>query len=586
MFFVLLNIFIIFDVINSKRLIPLPKTLQEPLFDCLNELIVNNMERYETFHVLYTKDINFAITDQPSFTFYGNDTNTIDLNYNNFIVILNDLCEIDEFLSKFRTQNNTRWKNERMPRGKYFIIRLNNTINLVDIFKRLWSYDINKIEVFVKEFTTRIVRSNPFKRINECGRHAYITSNVTCNVTFNNHEKYPTEIENCSLNAHVITYFYRVPYVSPDIKQGITLYPLQLLEDKYKPIINWNVVKKIYKQSDLLNGMPQTLIDFMYDRKFVNGNVFLAIYTRYVPVYDDFETSETLFSEKLMWLLPKPRLLPRFLVIIRLFSWKIWLTAIIVIFTSSVLWTTISITKEERHSEDKFRSCLNVLSMLFGWLQKQPKSKILKTFTIFFFFFSFHMNYFFQGQLSSCLTIPLYESRVRNVEQLLQSDAQPFMQMYIAKFWKDSPNKVIADIVKKAIISDEFKGTILETISNFSYAMPIRKSNVILLEAEMENLQHFLDESTYSLDVTQLHQKGDPLLPTINHIICQIRESGLNKKILNDMRNFTFVRSDKEEHIVLSFSHVQAAFYELFIGLIIATSIFLIEIMRYKLYAK
>lgn len=571
--------------ISVSAFITLPKASHDPIFDCLNDLIKGNFEEHQTFHVLYNENLQFSITTNPHFVHYSIGNSKVNFNYNNFVIPFEEFQEIDAILRKFRFTY--RWLHDKTPRGVFIMLPLKET-QIDAIFHHLWALKI--VNVYVITYfhkSPRVIGSYPYTKHGKCGRNVFVTYNGTCNGSLPNYDR-PNEISDCSFDVLVGTHVYGEPYVSDDLQRGIVLYPMQLFEEIYQIKANYTKIQ-LYNQTEII--VPKSVIEAIYARNQANCNVQISNYDRHFPLYEAFKLTDVFFSEKHVWVLPKPKLTPRFLVILNLLKPFTWTVTLLFIITSGYLWCKISKRRQELHGEDTSRSFLLVFMLFFGAIPARPKSSTLRIFAVFLIIFNMHLNIYLQGQLSCYLTLPVHERKIDTIQKLLASNVEPYVQVYTFEQLKKNPLKIARELSKRAIPDKTYSTNlnIHDLIYNRSHALLIAGSDLRLTEAEKQNVQHFQDEVTWTIEIAYVHEKGDPFLPTMNNLIRKTFESGLIYKVLNDMKKVTFITNNNKESmemVVLKFSHVEAAFYSLFFGLTLATMILLIEVVDYNIKRK
>jgi hypothetical protein len=309
-------------------------------------------------------------------------------------------------------------------------------------------------------------------------------------------------------------------------------------------------------------------------------------------------------QSKWEWYVPCPVKFARWKSIFRVFSASLWLT----IFLSTLLanFTIVFLAKFRITERKSFKRFVNAITDVWAVIIGISVSVMPRTTPVRLFFFSWicyslAINTVFQAYLTTFLIDPGFEKSISTVEELFSSGLKygfapyPFDSLFknniylyskkILENWVDCSNvnvcltwtakyrnvsticsKVIADyFYYKSQFSEEYGG---------HTSCTVKESTVLLT------------------DVIMLLQKGSPLLHRVNEIIRRVSEGGIidhwvqscaeMREVIKAEANATKTLAD--EFRALNMTHMQSAFYLLFLGQGLSMMSFLMEILYYKCF--
>ncbi|KAF5295394.1 hypothetical protein FQA39_LY13055 [Lamprigera yunnana] len=205
----------------------------------------------------------------------------------------------------------------------------------------------------------------------------------------------------------------------------------------------------------------------------------------------------------------------------------------------------------------------------------------------------------FTSSLIRILTIPQYEPTIKTLDELANSD--------LSIITHNITFNTILNIESNTTLSKKIKNKVV--LSNYNeivkiiederglqkVAIPTEGYNLeMFIRTYQRNLQHFLDESFLGQTNYIFISKETYIMPSLNEIIKILLESGLlqhhQNQYKNVLRNYTDI-IEKENtapsgNVVLSLDHLYPIFVFWGAGLILATVVFIIELLWYEIQQK
>lgn len=513
----------------------------------------------DTYNV---SDINL---NQPRVLFNGNliGTNT-NINYfTNMIIIVRDfqmfLCDIK------RVSLLNIWNRSESPKGKYLIININFN-NVEGIFKTLWKMNIHRILMYETYNTSDVVvTANPYLG------HIQLEKYDINDVKFVNY-----------LPEHLPITFRR----------GYNYAPFD--GDEYMNVIGlsdiaFNLISKTLKfnLSHVYFNLPDKS-QFEYDRThntrmtnstLTNGLIdIIIVHDPFLHYYDNYDLTENLFTDKHIFAFNKPGPKNNIEIIVSIFAWSSLLMIIIILLiTTELIWQLINGEYFVRH-QSRISCFILLLSATLNMGIKIPsRKKIVKTLIIFYFSYSLHINYYFQGRLSSLITNPPLKRDIRNELDLFDSDLIPMIGSRRYELIKNEDSVILKKLFRRFAIYSVIDNRINFIIKNPKYASTAYKS-IYYLYAN-NNLKEIDCSYPQIREIRFGLLKGHPLTERLNEVIRRIVSAGLPNKWLYDMKTITFITEIDNTQIVLTFYHLFAAFFILIGGLLISIAIFISELL-------
>lgn len=561
-------------------------------------VLIDNLDNYNclrnVIHQAYNARENIAFINLNDSTWLANIRNPfININSRNNLVFnkypyTNYVIEVNNFHKLFfdivHIKQSKLWDAILSPRGKYIVLTENQN-DIEEMMKFLFSEDIYKVIVvqLKKHFNeTSFISSDPYD-MNNYKNMQYHTLGTCKNYSRVNFINYNTKNKN--LNLTFCCYEFDLPYMGNFGQSGTRMSSLKLISRK----LNMSLVilqNKGENQEFFATGKTEKLKHLIYGKHI--DMFFVSNYYSYY--FEEYEVTDYFMYDPPIWLIAAPEQMSNLEQIIQIFDFPLWMLIFItLIFTAIFAWL-IGKYKHEKHFENISTSFMNLYSgMLNIPFPMRIKSTSLKLCIVFYWLYTFHVTYNFQGELSSFLTTPSYKPGITNLEEVVESNVIPILKAYQIKMFRDM-NITLATKLSAKSVPIEGRSKIPHNVVKYV------KNNKNSCMTSYESIFHvyqsynirilsgrFLEPHTESFGF----RKGHPLFNTIDRIIRIIFEGGFNNRWLNHMRNRSKMEfSENVGFIALNNDHFQGVFILLSIGLVIAFVIFLIEVLYSKLKLK
>lgn len=523
--------------------------------DCYNNYITN----------VKRVIINFNI-NKP----YSNKINNLRYYYN--YVILTTCENLQSTLSIFR--NSSLWYYEKSIRGNYMVFLL-ECKNATQAFETFWNnQNIYNVLAFIKQNNKwSSYTYDPFSVKSKCGRKIIpkAISNLT-GFTFSSFSKY---LNDCSLNtsnAHLgLPHTYFVNPNSTPILLGVLI----LLNERYGINCTYFDMPLKYQEYGYTKEkihIQEELIRKEYD--IIAAAPFRQLALNLIDEHV-MELSDIAIHDLRIWIMPRTKRMPPIKILFIIFSIDVLITVLITTIIAFAIWYFIGIYKGENPY------IVQLLGCIFSFEVRIPKSRIFKFLFIFYVIYGQHVNYFFQGNLSSKLTIPQYEKRIKTIEQLIESNLIIILPHYDRLLISSSTTKLTEQIYKKSIPVVEFIQKTSFVKTNQSVATTMYLSATPNTLAVKDYVEILIDTALGPAESQFILRTGHPLLPMLNMMISRVNEHGFIIK-WSSTRNATFIAASDDTQIVITTQHLQSVFVILCVGYFIGFLVLLIEIYKYK----
>lgn len=334
--------------------------------------------------------------------------------YFNHVFVVDQLAAAVEKIEIYR--NSALYNRKFTPKGK-FLIFTNSIEQITETFRYFWDKSIINL-VVVHDFG--VYFSYPFWKQNDCGNLVDVNFMGNCcdvNFVF---EKYPRRLDGCTMKVLTLGKHIHMPYIQEenlfDEHPGVLVEPFRLITEKYG--LNVQFIVPSDQIQDAFPDKSATMFEKdMYERKFdlLAPEPFRLLDTSLV-----FESSDVVFFEGNLWIVPKPQKLSNVIIIMSLFTLRVWIIVFCVLITASITFWLMS--KQKHETIIMIESILIVYRMTLSIsIAKIPRSQLLRLLLLLYLIYAMHVNYFFQGKLSSVLTSPNYEPPVTSLDELAES---------------------------------------------------------------------------------------------------------------------------------------------------------------------
>jgi hypothetical protein len=251
-------------------------------------------------------------------------------------------------------------------------------------------------------------------------------------------------------------------------------------------------------------------------------------------------------------------------------------------------------TQESKFYSNIFSATFNIIAVsLSVSVNTQPRSAPLRLFFLCWVCYSVAISTVFQSYLTTFLIEPGYVEPIKTVEQMLNYEKKFGYVPWQFNFFSDTSESLNSAILKKAVHCPDgdtcFKWAAvcqnLSTILDDIAVQKLRANGKWSNENNMPLLCALEDGVVRTYGFVFLVRNGIHFLELINDVIFRVVEGG----IFTHMQKRTFYIQKSESkfnsptfadtYIAISISHLQAVFYLLLLGYVLAVASFVSEIM-------
>lgn len=273
-----------------------------------------------------------------------------------------------------------------------------------------------------------------------------------------------------------------------------------------------------------------------------------------------------------------PPKLTHFKILTVLFPLQIWICILITYIVISICWYIFS-KFNNSNNVSMFKSFLDIFSLSLSLgITVQDNRPRLKILLMLYAVYAVIMYCLFQGQLSSVIVNPGYEKTIKNIEELADSDKI----IYASPGIFESFDYLTDPIALK--IKEKFRHAPLNFEDRFTDQVIVLTRDVVEFKIDRGFYKVITNDYLLSQEQTLPLTLGSPYVASFNKHIPKLHENGIVKKIHRDFKN-NYTRFDDSNDsglTVLTLQHLSVAFLVLFVGLGLATIIFIFEIFSAK----
>lgn len=300
----------------------------------------------------------------------------------------------------------------------------------------------------------------------------------------------------------------------------------------------------------------------------------LLSYMRLITTYGHIQNLYPAFAIQLSFMVPIAKPIAMWKNIIFIFQNKTW---ILLFFTLVItIYTRYSIMRYSYFDqiETPMESILYILQNCINTVYKQPKSNGLPMIILFVFFTfgSLLIVTYYQSQLSSFMSKPLYKNQITNLEGLAKSDVIFGGFSLHREMFQAEPN-----IYKKWIVCGVSEMCVKyfesKSITEFAVFDDIRRAPTMF----PKHVPLLSDGGI--LYIAPIVSKGSPFEKRYKEVVMQLNESGfilmLEKRKNQERRQ---IKRDENTNKTLTFEDLQLSFFILCSGLFLAVVIYILEL--------
>ena len=292
-------------------------------------------------------------------------------------------------------------------------------------------------------------------------------------------------------------------------------------------------------------------------------------------------------------LVPCPKAIPGTEKVLTTFSMSVWLAmGLVLLLTTAVFWRAgngpyRSVSNEAHIYRSLSKCCQNAWSVFVGVsVPQQPKSSSFRVFFFLYVCFCFAISTVFQAFFVSYLVEPTYEKKLETFKDLINSDVvygyNPLVNLVQGTVEYSEAVTYLEHKTLKEDCSDHWKCVErmitkrdIATLSSPFFATYVAREMGIV---DVGKIVCSLDETLFSIGVTALFKKGNPLLDRFNILMRRYLEAGLlelhwtklqHRASLTGGRIFRETVSDV--FFAFSVSHLMPAFLVLLVGTLLSS---------------
>lgn len=464
------------------------------------------------------------------------------------------------------------WNYGSTVRGNY-IFFLFDCVNVTESFNIIWkSHNVQEAIVFIKNNLNWITYNyNPIIKESKCGK-----SIQPVIIKSRKEMQSSTYLEHCIFNISKLNLYLPPSYFNNPGGTPILFGIFLLLKQRYK--LNFaHFDMPVEHQMGLGEYDSFNFLKEMINGEFdaIAANIFRQDINRITEI-NTCEFTDVFFFDNHVWYLPSVKKIPEIKLLIIIFAWDVLCTIVLSTLIAFLFWYFVSIIK----LEDNYMT--ELLGCILGFSIKIPKSRIFKFLFIFYTFYGQHINYFFQGNLNSKLTVPQYERRIKTIEQLIDSNLILLLPDYERFLLSNSTIPLLNKLYNRSITMKTLVAKLTFIKENQSAAITSFLSSTNYTLAYKDYVDTLIDSDLNQISPQLFLRSGHPLLPLINKMIRKSNEYGFFIKWFSN-RNATFFPNDVSRQNKITTKHLESIFLCYFVGMLIGSVILIAEILHVHL---
>ncbi|PSN30225.1 Ionotropic receptor 568 [Blattella germanica] len=304
------------------------------------------------------------------------------------------------------------------------------------------------------------------------------------------------------------------------------------------------------------------------------------------------------FRDGLVWHVPRPKQIPNWESIYRVFTINTWLLFLVICIAVAFLLWGLGKTEEDSYFITLDRSLSHMWATILSVsVPRLPLTPRLRFLFVIWVIYGLHIDLLYLSFLTTFLINPGYERQVQNVIELVHSKLKYGYHEGFDKYFDDTTDEILTTIrkhrihcegdgsicLKRMVTKRDFANLVSSSLMEF-------KINAEFFDHNGQPLYNHFKNTFLGYDFVFYLSKGSPLLDTFNDIIFRISEAGLILQWWEEMKTelrLTYAKRDiQEESSTLSLSHLVSVYVFLSIGLAISFILFICEIIWFSCYLK
>ncbi|KAJ3641585.1 hypothetical protein Zmor_028087 [Zophobas morio] len=430
---------------------------------------------------------------------------------------------------------------------------------------------------------------------------------VCCNGSFTNNsnlfpQKIPKVLTACELKVGAVTWppFVMKPVARVDntdqyiIKEGVEIRLIETIVTKLRMNVSYIMSEKSQNWGHLFdNGTGTGLMALLRNKRVDLG---IASITPSLSKSKFFELSDTYFFESFAWCVPHAPTQAGWKKILDAISYQLWIGYVLSFITFGILIWLLGKTRKE---ETLYKKCIycfqNSFSMALGVsVRHHPKTQILRWITFFWILFSLNFEVLYETKLMSILTKPTYSTQVNSIDDILDKNYKILFPLNIFNY-VDKNASFDASVFDRSDDCLEVKDCLARVAYLKDSALCLSSSYTHYIKesyATRDNIPliYCFNSKLATYPVILLMKKGFPLALRFNNIISRLVEGGFIDHWAADINTQKWKEEEMQKLNTttntefLDLGKLQGAFIVLLIGLAIATTVFVLEIIHFLFF--
>lgn len=349
--------------------------------------------------------------------------------------------------------------------GHFLVIYQRNTTDdvLKQTFKTLLQFHIYNVVILTN--LTQFVTWYPYDKHSYCGSRVILINQKSLNMFA---EKLPNTFENCQINVTWNSYSYaiRSPYDSDN--PGFAIRFLNTLARQLKIKINYIKLSQRYRTLNRIQY--EKFVEEMTSRDIDIG---VLAQTMSGVSHQKVRILNPIFLTKQFFVFPPRQQLKSQNKILEIFTMKVWGTILLSLCGIILFW--------------KFLTQISVLDSVFFVLQLAfqsvplPQKRLYRWIFLLFVFYITNLNWMYLSRLSSVLTQPDYEPKIKTLNDLTKSDKKIKFGVAFERHLESFGEEIYKNLLKRRI--DNLGNTsLVKMFQDFAREM---NHGILIAETEM-----------------------------------------------------------------------------------------------------
>ncbi|KAF5297968.1 hypothetical protein FQR65_LT09879 [Abscondita terminalis] len=450
------------------------------------------------------------------------------------------------------------WNNKLMRQGKFILITLDENLqHKVTLFWKLGIINLI-ILLYDSEDSMAVLTSDPQAPSNDCGLML----------------KEFLNFDDCFASTRI-----QLPKILRKFTNCNVTYWTSTIDRS-------NSVKLFASIRFLLDLMDKTQNVSVTTISSIRPNLFtMSVHLR--SSFDNFEYTSTFFSDRMVWIVPFPPLIPNIKLIGIIFKDIVWIFVVIAFIVTSSIWCLIiRLLKRTLNVGNTFLKVFSIT--LFGHVDKFDLICSLRILFLAYVLYSIHIQTAFSSKLIEILTVAQYERAIATLTELSDSDVKIFVNeaTFTHFFQHENLNRTLYDKIRNKFIVQNSKDYSVSVTDLKTF----RNSGALLTSNELDILTtvflidfYTIEDYTFlpSLELSVAGLPGSYLIKSIDKLISILVESGILPHFVKNVKYEIPIKRqiNYSKRTVLSLQHLYIVFVFWFVGLCLSTTAMIFEVI-------